>query len=232
MKFAIIAAGEGSRLADEGVKQPKPLVPLNGVPLIKRLIEIFSRHNAQSINIIINEQQPETLALLKEMSKSHNINIVVKNTPGSMHSMYELAPLLRGGKFCLTTVDTIFREDAFAKYLQAFEESDYNGIMAVTPFIDDEKPLYVGTDKEMNITGFYDEAQPDSYYISGGIYGLTEAALDTLEKCMQQGILRMRHFQRQLIADGLKLKAFSLEKIIDIDHASDIQKAEQFISEK
>ena len=57
-------------------------------------------------------------------------------------------------------------------------------------------------------------------------------ALDTLEKCMQQGILRMRHFQRQLIADGLKLKAFSLEKIIDIDHASDIQKAEQFISEK
>ena len=27
MRFAVIAAGEGSRLAQEGVEQPKPLVP-------------------------------------------------------------------------------------------------------------------------------------------------------------------------------------------------------------
>ena len=31
MDYAIIAAGEGSRLAQEGVKWPKPLVRLNGV---------------------------------------------------------------------------------------------------------------------------------------------------------------------------------------------------------
>ena len=44
MKFAIIAAGEGSRLAQEGVKQPKPLVPLHGTPLIECLIKIFNSH--------------------------------------------------------------------------------------------------------------------------------------------------------------------------------------------
>ena len=61
MKFAIIAAGEGSRLAQEGVKEPKPLVSLHGTPIIERLIKIFNRHNAESINIIINKQQPQTL---------------------------------------------------------------------------------------------------------------------------------------------------------------------------
>ena len=232
MKFGIIAAGEGSRLAGEGVAQPKPLVPVNGTPLIERLIEIFSRHNAESINIIINEQQPDTLALLERLSKHYPINIVVKNTPGSMHSMYELSPMLRGGKFCLTTVDTIFREDDFAEYLKRFENEECDGIMAVTPYVDDEKPLYVATDKEFNITGFHDAPNNDCLHVSGGIYGLTEKALDTLESCMQQGVLRMRHFQRQLIADGMRLKACSFEKIIDIDHASDIEKAEKFISEK
>ena len=53
MKFAIIAAGEGSRLAQEGIQQPKPLVPLNGMAMIDRLIDIFMRNDATSIAIII-----------------------------------------------------------------------------------------------------------------------------------------------------------------------------------
>lgn len=41
MKFAIISAGEGSRLSQEGVALPKPLVQLNGVAMIDRLIQIL-----------------------------------------------------------------------------------------------------------------------------------------------------------------------------------------------
>ena len=229
MKFAIISAGEGSRLAQEGVSYPKPLVPLNGTPIIERLIKIFSSHNAESISIIINSRQPETLKLLEELRKEYPIDIVVKDTPGSMHSLYELSPLLRGGKFCLTTVDTIFREKDFEEYIAAFTNDGGDGTMAVTPYIDDEKPLYVGTNETLDITGFHDTPQADSRYISGGIYGLNEKALDTLEHCMKEGKTRMRSFQRALIADGLKLKAYPIAKIIDIDHASDIAKAEEFL---
>ena len=227
MKFAIISAGEGSRLAQEGVSYPKPLVPLNGTPIIERLIKIFSSHNAESISIIINSRQPETLKLLEELCKEYPIYIVVKDTPGSMHSLYELSPLLRGGKFCLTTVDTIFREEDFEEYIAAFTNDGGDGTMAVTPYIDDEKPLYVSTNEALDITGFHDTQQADSQYISGGIYGLNEKALDTLEHCMKEGKTRMRSFQRALIADGLKLKAYPMAKIIDIAQASEIAKEEQ-----
>ena len=230
MKYGIIAAGEGSRLAQEGIGYPKPLVPLFGMPLIERLIRIFARHNAQSISIIINESQPQTLALLNELGKKFPLNIVVKNTPSSMHSMHALAPYLRGGKFCLTTVDTIFREEQFAAYIEAFEKSSNDGLMAVTEFIDDEKPLYVSTGTNMRITGFHDAAPDDVQYISGGIYALNEASLHTLERCIESGQSRMRNFQRALISDGLRLHAYPLGKIIDIDHASDIAKAEEFLS--
>ena len=230
MKFAIIAAGEGSRLAQEGVKSPKPLIALQGIPIIERLVMLFAAQGASSINIIINEQQPATLAKLQQLQQSYPINIVVKDTPSSMHSLHALSHLLRGGKFCLTTVDTIFKEHEFTDYIKAFETSAYDGMMAVTDYIDDEKPLYVETDGMLEITAFADNPTAESKYISGGIYGLDDKALDILDQCMDAGIERMRNFQRSLVAGGLKLKAYPFSKIIDIDHAEDIAKAEEFIA--
>lgn len=232
MKFAILAAGEGSRLASEGVAKPKPLVELQGIPLIERLIRIFARNDASSINIIVNEQQPETVEFIKSLKVGCPINIVIKSTPSSMHSMHALSHLLRGEKFCLTTVDTLFREDEFANYIKKFEEYEGDGIMAVTDYIDDEKPLYIATDENMEITAFCDKPTPETHYISGGIYGLSPKALDILDRCMNDGIHRMRNFQRRLVESGMKLKAFPLGKIIDIDHAEDIIKAEEFIAER
>ena len=54
MRFAIISAGEGSRLSQEGVLLPKPMVQLNGCAMIDRLIQIFGRCGASEIVIIIN----------------------------------------------------------------------------------------------------------------------------------------------------------------------------------
>ena len=230
MRFAIIAAGEGSRLASEGVKAPKPLIEIQGVPLIERLVRIFARQGADSINIIVNEQQPETLAHIRELQKLFPINVVVKSTPSSMHSLHALSHLLRGDKFCLTTVDTLFHEEEFAEYIKTFKESDGDGIMAVTDYIDDEKPLYVDTDSQLDITAFCDKPTENSRYISGGIYGLTPKALDILDECMAEGIERMRNFQRRLVDGGMRLKAYPFTQIIDIDHAEDIEKAERFIS--
>ena len=47
---------------------------------------------------------------------------------------------------------------------------------------------------------------------------------------MEEGIARMRNFQRRLVEGGMKLKAYPFAKIIDIDHAEDIAKAEEFIA--
>jgi NDP-sugar pyrophosphorylase family protein len=84
----------------------------------------------------------------------------------------------------------------------------------------------------LGITGFHDSPNADTRYISGGIYGLTPKALDILDSCMADGIHRMRNFQRRLVESGMKLKAFPLGKIIDIDHAEDIAKAEEFLKER
>lgn len=234
MKFAIISAGEGSRLSQEGVALPKPLVQLNSTPMIDRLIQIFTRNGADKIVVIINNEVPltkEHLMTLKQTSEVP-LEVIIKTTPSSMHSFYELSKYLEDDKFCLTTVDTIFHEEEFARFIQYFKESDADGCMAVTDYIDDEKPLYISTDQDLNITGFHDTATADCKYISGGIYCLTPKAIHTLQGCMDRGMARMRNFQRQLVADGLQLKAYPFQKIVDVDHAEDIAKAEAFLNEK
>lgn len=230
MNYAIIAAGEGSRLAQEGVELPKPLVKLNGEIMISRLIDIFLKNNASSISVIVNEEMTQVRDYISQLQLPIPFNIVVKSTSSSMHSFFELRNFLRNGKFCLTTVDTIFKEEEFNRYIQTFIADHVSDcFMGVTDYIDDEKPLYVETDNNLNILNFLDQPA-HCQYISGGIYGLTPKAIDILEDCIVSGQSRMRNFQRQLVTDGLQLKAYPFEKIIDVDHLSDIQKAESFLS--
>ena len=233
MNYAIIAAGEGSRLAQEGVAKPKPLVDICGEPMIGRLINLFCRCNAESISIIVNEQMTEVREYIESLSRDSPLNLVVKTTPSSMHSFFELSRVIPKGRFCLTTVDTIFREQDFRPYIEAMEADErYDGMMAVTDYIDDEKPLYVQTDDDLNITAFRDERYDGAKYISGGIYALNEKAIDVLADCMERGVARMRNFQRALVDAGLRLKAYPMGKILDVDHAGDIEKAENFINSK
>ena len=222
MRFGIISAGEGSRLASEGFSQPKPLVPICGVPMIERLIRIMNACGAQRIAVIVNGENPETVSLLKSLP----VDLVVKKTPTPMHSLMELAPYLEGDRFCVTTVDTVFSESRFRLMMDEFSASPFDGLMGVTSLIDDEKPLYVGTDSEMMITGFHD-SQDECRYVSAGIYALKPQALDVLRGCLESGQTRMRYFQRQLLEAGMRLKAFDMGQVVDVDHVSDVAQAQE-----
>lgn len=234
MKYAVIAAGHGSRLAEEGINVPKPLVRVGGECLIDRLIRIFMENGAAEIAVICNQQDTlvsRHLAWLKNNSDI-SLNYIVWTTPSSMHSLYELSSLLGKEPFVLTTVDTIFREREFADYVTEFkrllETDSADGLMGVTDYIDDESPLYVKVDDSQRITAFLDH-DDHPRYISGGIYALTPRSLQTLQGCIARGESRMRNFQRALITDGLRLKAYPFTKVLDVDHAADIDKANTFL---
>ena len=89
-------------------------------------------------------------------------------------------------------------------------------MMAVTSFIEDEKPLYVATDDAGKITAFLDSMEPGVKYVSGGIYGLSQSAIPVLDKCLAEGVGRMRNYQRALVAYGLDLRAYDMGKIVDV----------------
>ena len=79
MDYAIIAAGNGSRLRQEGLTKSKPLVMVNGETLIERLIRIFTNNGASLITVIINEQCNEVRQLLENKPTTVPLKIISKN---------------------------------------------------------------------------------------------------------------------------------------------------------
>ena len=237
MNYAIIAAGEGSRLLSEGVLTPKPLVKIEGMPMIERLMRIFAQNDAESISVIVNESMTEVAEFLRNWANPVTLqslgigsfNLVVKSTPSSMHSFYELSKELCVDQICLTTVDTIFKPEEFSLFINKIDKSS-DGLFAVTRYIDDESPLFIDTDVK-KIIGFHDCGSYD--FVSGGIYVLnTKKAFPILQQCVENRMSRMRNFQRTLLTEGLTIKYSVFNKILDVDHAEDIFKAEQFLKDK
>lgn len=226
MQFAILSAGEGSRLRDEGVSLPKPLIPIGGVPMIERLVSLYAQCGATKIAIIVNENSELVISKLQTLAESYPIEYMVKSTESSMHSLYELLPLLDDAPFCLSTVDTIFSPSSFRDYIAQFcMDDDCDALMALTDYIDDEKPLYASVDATGRVVGYYSKSDSCNL-ISAGIYCLKSSCIPILRRCVDTGLHRMRAFQSSLVEAGLKIQGYNIGKVIDVDHITDIESAE------
>ncbi|MEZ3518880.1 MAG: NTP transferase domain-containing protein [Muribaculaceae bacterium] len=237
MNFGIIAAGEGQRLADEGICVPKPLVEIQGCPMLERLLRIMEECGAERIVICTNGSMPELRRFIEAYEPAPGVELIrlERVTSSSMHTFKEISTHLRGrGRFIVTTVDTIFRQEDFSRYVDAWASAPryVDALMAVTGFVDDEKPLWVSVNQaDMKVRGFLDCQEPGVEYVSGGIYGLSDSAVDVLDECIASGLSRMRNYQRALVERGLGVYAMPMGKILDVDHASDIEAANSFLSQ-
>lgn len=231
MNYAIIAAGEGSRMREGAGGIPKPLVPLYGVPMIGRLIDILDRARAERIDVIVNEQSPQVASYLGSLTPRSPLRVITKTTRGSFESFCELARHCDpDAPLCLLTVDTIFSPEEFGQYVAQFEaDPEADGYMAVTDYICDEKPLYVAATPDGEIAGFLDNPSEGVDLVSGGIYLLRPSALELIDDCLLAGKHRMRDFQRTLVAAGLRLKAWKFSRIIDADTPADLEEARRYL---
>lgn len=234
IEFAILAAGEGSRLRADGVSVPKPLLPLHGVPMIERLIRLFAKNGAQQVHIVINTQSGLLKDYLDAADFGIPIYISIQDTPSSLHSLDVLVKENPSWSSCIvTTVDTVFSEDDFTAYCQAFLScAEADAYMGITSFIDDERPLFVTLESEKRqILSFSDENIDQSNYVSGGVYGLRKRALYTVGDSVAKGESRMRNYQRRLLTDQLLVKGHLFKKVVDVDHLKDRDVAEAFLAE-
>ncbi|NOX19152.1 MAG: NDP-sugar synthase [Chlorobi bacterium] len=228
MELAIIAAGEGSRLKTEGVSVSKPMVKINGTPMIKRIIDIAVKSGIKSANCIINENSIDLKRFLTNENFPIPVKVIVKTTQSSLHSLYELSKVI-STPFLLTTSDSIFLENEFADFVSfAMDKTEADAVFAITDFVDDEKPLYVSVKENFEISGFHDENKGYEY-VTGGLYLFKRNINREIEEAVNGGMERLRNFQRYLIKRDFKIDGYRFSKIIDVDHADDIKKAENFL---
>jgi NDP-sugar pyrophosphorylase family protein len=148
-----------------------------------------------------------------------------------MESLFTLAPLLGDEPFLLFTVDTIFAFTSLNRFLtRALVLKEAEGALALTRFIDDEKPLWAGVDRHRRIRALGDAART-SPYVTAGFYYFKPDIFELVESARAQRLNALRQFLGLLVDRGRKLYGIPVSKTIDVDHPEDIETAQRYVSE-
>ncbi len=234
MDYVILAAGLGSRFQKEGEKNPKPLVKVMGQPMIGRLIKILEKNKAGVIHIVTNSRMPELVPYLEELQKEVSVPLVVRPIV-SDNSYFSLTQATEGlkGKFIGMTVDAIFANDEFARYVDAVEAMPEGTVlMGLTRFVDDESPLYARMAPDGQVIDYRYGGEPfaEGTIVSAGLYGLTPEAMSTVAGIRYPESLS--DFQRCLAAESdIRVMPFEFSKALDVDCGHDRVVAEAFLHE-
>jgi NDP-sugar pyrophosphorylase family protein len=231
MKMGIIAAGKGERLARGGIRTPKPLVPVGGRSLIARIIDTGVNLKVSSIACIVNDLNPEVAGFLRSSHWPVPVEIVVETTPSSMESLFCLAPLLSAESFLLFTVDVVCARQVVTDFLRTARTlTDAKGVLALTRFVDDEKPLRAAVDRSNRIIAMGDAAR-DSHLVTAGFYHFTPDIFAEIDSARRKKLSALRQFLGHLIAEDYPIYGLPVPKTIDVDFPEDIEKAEAYLME-
>src|SRR5215813_9328863 len=171
MKAALIAAGLGERLRTAGITVPKPLVEVAGRPLVDHVLDAVVTAGVDQVACIFNAE-PDADAVEAHCRRRAvpRLTIVRRSTPSSMESLFALAPLLGDGRFLLLTVDAVFAPGVLRDFLAAARaQADADVVLAVTDFVDDEKPLRLALTPDGRVAAL-GEAAAASPLVTAGFY--------------------------------------------------------------
>jgi NDP-sugar pyrophosphorylase family protein len=228
----ILAGGEGSRLAAGGIAVPKPLVEVAGRPQIVGLLETFAALGCWSLTCAVRTDFPEVRRLLDGRRFGPPLTVVPCRTPSSLHTLVEGLRGMAGGPVFCSMVDSVMRpEDWEAVYRAAgrYLEEGAELVLAVTPYVDDESPVYVSRRGDGTVCAVGDQpAMP--VCVTGGVYGLSEAARLAAAGAVARGVHKMRAFLKALVAEGRRVAAVEVPRIIDLDRPSDLQTANAWLA--
>lgn len=211
-----------------GIATPKPLVEVAGAPLISHVIRAARTAGVSEVICIINAETDLVRRYLAETDFGVPLKIVQKSTRSSADSFLSLSPWLRGAPFLLFTADTIFDPACLEGLVEAGMRGGADGVLALTTFVDDEKPLFAAVDCSWRVTALGHEATP-TRYVTAGIYFFSPLVYELYDVGDEGKFDAFRELLQALSAKGFRFRGHLVAKAIDVDRPQDLALAEDFL---
>jgi len=200
---------------------PKPMVPVAGVPLIESTIRNFIAAGITRLSIIVNEQERECAAWVQTRFPALELRLIVKTTASSLESFREVTREAESGRMLVSTVDAWCRPADFARFVDAARRRPIEAtVLAVTPLVEDEKPLGAVLDADGRVLSLGGAAPA---LVTAGMYLVSERAR-RLEPPARLG--RLREQLQWLLETGEPMYGEVIETVVDVDRAEDVALAE------
>jgi dTDP-glucose pyrophosphorylase len=219
MNIVIPMAGEGSRFKVSGYENPKPLITVNDVPMIKLAVDTLDLEG-KYIFVIRDYEDPKNtkalVSLLGQLKPGCAVIKTLKLTRGAAETCL-LAKEHIGAdeELVITNCDQImdWQSDDFCKFVR---DNDYAGVVT-TYTSDDPKNSYMAADEQGNATYFKEKdvisnlALTGLHYWKKGRYFIEAAEKMIAEPRKQKGEFFVAPTYNFLIKKGLTVTNYHLK---------------------
>lgn len=200
---------------------PKPLVPVAGIPLIEHVIRNLLAAGLSSLVIIVSEQGRECAKWVQSRFPGLNLQVIVRTTDSSLESFLEVAGRLGSGRALISTVDAWCPEEGCTTFMRTASLFPPDAtVLAMTPLVKDEQPLWATLDASGRIT---DLGGNVGAVVTAGMYLVPERVRRMSPPSEAK---RLRDFLVWLFRRGEPLYGVVLPAVVDVDRAEDIALAE------
>lgn len=224
----IIAAGHGSRLAASHPGLPKPLVPLAGKPLCHWVVESLKRAGAKEITLLHNSKGRAIRESLAAAFPDVKWTFLEADTASSWESFRLVSSTLAKthDSFLMSTADSLIPPPDVARFAAEITARQAEAGLALTDFIDDEKPCLAELSPSGILTKLGETCTQG--LATSGLYFMTRRSLARMPEPGRFSALR--EFLKHLV-DTTPVVGVVLSKSLDVDRPEDVAQAEGFLKE-
>lgn len=218
LNIVIPMAGAGSRFAKAGYSDPKPLIPVHGVPMIKVVIDNLMPDIAHRFIFICQKDHVRLYDLREKLNEwAPNCSIIELNglTEGAACTVLHAKHLINSDDPLMIANSDQYIDLNIDDYLNKLENEDLDGLI-MTMTADDPKWSFVGLDQRGLVTNVV-EKQVISSEATVGIYNYAhgkdfvraaETMIDKDERVNNEFYVAPAY--NQLIAEGQKVGIYNI----------------------
>ena len=178
----ILAAGKGTRMWPLTEDIPKPLLPISGIPIIKRQIDELKKVGVKKLYILIGYQMNEISDYIDKTETEIEVNYIIQEKQkGTGHAVKMAENKIKGSFYCLNG-DIIIN----AKNLKKINKCKDMAMMVTT--VDDGSNFGAVKQKNGYLVSIIEKGKSGKCKINAGIFIFNESiftAIDNTKKSIR-----------------------------------------------
>lgn len=167
----ILAGGAGTRLKEITGNIPKPMVEINGIPFLYRLLGLLESYGCSRVVLALGYEAKYIVErLLIDSPVKIEVDFVIEEAPlGTGGAVKLAAEKISSDKFLVLNGDTLLEID----FMELFQASiSHNMLISVTKVEDVSRYGSLTLSSDGKILSFNEKGAVGKGYINGGVYAL------------------------------------------------------------
>ena len=232
-KAVILAAGRGTRMGELTREIPKPLIPLNGRPMLLHILDRIAAAGVEEVLLVTGYLAEQ----IEEVASGHGLRVSFRRQE-TVNGTAKAALLARQwvgvSPFLLTFGDILAEPEHYVGLRESF--TGFDGVLAARYVEDPYQGAAIYVDEERRVQRIIEKPErgtSTTHWNSAGIYVFSPIVFDELERVplSARGEYEATSAITQMLDAGRALKMFALEGTwMDVGRPEDLAAAAEAVA--